>query len=93
MNCPRCQNEDEAGARFCEECAAPLARACGSCGRQISPRVRFCPECAHPTVLKVEGSTGAALPSPESYTPKHLAERILTSKAASGAQLRGEQYE
>jgi hypothetical protein len=43
--------------------------------------------------LKVEGSTGAALPSPESYTPKHLAERILTSKAASGAQLRGEQYE
>ena len=28
MQCPRCQHENEAGAKFCEECAAPLARAC-----------------------------------------------------------------
>jgi len=27
MKCPRCQHENEAGAKFCEECAAPLARA------------------------------------------------------------------
>jgi zinc-ribbon domain len=28
MKCPRCQHENEAGAKFCEECATPLARAC-----------------------------------------------------------------
>ena len=25
MQCPRCQHENEAGAKFCEDCAAPLA--------------------------------------------------------------------
>ena len=28
------------------------------------------------------GKPGARFPTPESYTPKHLAEKILTSKAA-----------
>jgi hypothetical protein len=49
MKCPRCQHENEAGAKFCEECATPLARACTKCGRQLSPAAKFCPECAHPT--------------------------------------------
>ena len=34
MRCPRCQHENEADAKFCEECAAPLARTCANCGRQ-----------------------------------------------------------
>jgi hypothetical protein len=25
MKCPRCQHDNPQGARFCEECAAPLA--------------------------------------------------------------------
>jgi len=80
MKCPQCQHENEAGANFCEECAAPLARICGNCGRQLSSRAKFCPACAHPTGLAAQGST--AFPSPQSYTPKHLAEKILTSKSA-----------
>ena len=77
--CPRCQHENEAGAKFCEECAATLARACGKCGRQLSPTATFCPECAHPTGV---AATPQPRPvSPESYTPKHPAEKILTSKA------------
>jgi class 3 adenylate cyclase/predicted ATPase len=81
MKCSRCQYENETGAKFCEECAAPLAGACAGCGRQLSPTAKFCPECARPTGL-------AATPppqrfgSPQSYTPKHLAERIINSKAA-----------
>ena len=27
MQCPRCQHENSPKAKFCEECAAPLARA------------------------------------------------------------------
>ncbi len=82
MKCPRCQQENDAGAKFCEECAAPLARACAKCGRQLSPTAKFCPECAHPTGLSSEALPAPRFGSPESYIPKHLVEKILTSKAA-----------
>ncbi len=80
MQCPRCRHENSPGAKFCEECAAPLARACTNCGAQLSAAAKFCSECAHPA--------GAAAPNarrfgpPESYTPKHLVEKILTSKGS-----------
>jgi class 3 adenylate cyclase/tetratricopeptide (TPR) repeat protein len=82
MKCPRCQHENEPGAKFCEECATPLARACPGCGRPLSPTAKFCPECAHPTGLAVPLPPVERFHSPESYTPKHLAEKILTSKSA-----------
>src|SRR5262245_13695736 len=80
MKCPRCQHENRSGAKFCEECATPLARTCSNCGCQLSATAKFCSECAHP----VTGTTCAEAPltSPQSYTPKHLAEKILSSKAA-----------
>jgi class 3 adenylate cyclase/tetratricopeptide (TPR) repeat protein len=82
MKCPRCEHDNEAGAKFCEECAAPLARACAKCGRQLSQTAKFCPECAHPTGLSAAPPPAQRFGSPESYTPKHLAERIINSKAA-----------
>jgi class 3 adenylate cyclase/tetratricopeptide (TPR) repeat protein len=83
MKCARCQHENRPGAKFCEECAAPLARACANCGAQLSSTAKFCSECAHPTEsAPLLGPNAARFASPESYTPKHLAERILTSKAA-----------
>src|SRR5438445_1214282 len=74
VNCPRCQHKNEAGAKFCEQCAAPLTRTCAQCGRQLSPTAKFCPECAHPVGFP-SGAAAARFISPESYTPKHLAER------------------
>jgi len=82
MKCLRCQHENEAGAKFCEECAAPLALACAKCGRPLSPTAKFCPECAYPTGLSTAPPPAHRFDSPESYTPKHLAEKILTSKSA-----------
>src|SRR5512139_1508671 len=82
MKCARCQHENEMGAKFCEECAAPLAVVCAKCGRQLSPTAKFCSECAHPTGLSVAPPVAQRFDSPESYTPKHLAERILTSRSA-----------
>ena len=35
MKCTRCQHENRPNAKFCEECAAPLARACPNCGSQV----------------------------------------------------------
>jgi class 3 adenylate cyclase len=80
MRCPQCQHENRPQAKFCEECAAPLARTCPNCGTQLSATAKFCPECARPVAADVVKQPRFA--SPETYTPKHLAEKILTSKSA-----------
>jgi class 3 adenylate cyclase/tetratricopeptide (TPR) repeat protein len=84
MKCAKCGHDNRAGAKFCEECAAPLARACANCGAQLSPTAKFCSECAHPAGQAGVGtaSPAARFDAPNAYTPRHLAERILTSKAA-----------
>ena len=80
MTCPRCQQENPIHARFCLGCGAQLALACGSCGAELPGSARFCLQCGQ----AVTAGTGALRrsPAPETYTPKHLAEKILTSKAA-----------
>src|SRR5215813_2640236 len=78
MVCPRCRTENPPQAKFCLECATPLARRCTSCGTPLPPSAKFCLECAHP-VGGVPGGPGRA---PESYIPRHLAEKILTSRSA-----------
>src|SRR4030095_5931718 len=82
MQCPRCQHAKEAGADFCEGGAARLARTCSNCGRQLSATAKFCPECAHPASPAASAPTAQRFISPESYTPKHPAQKILTSKSA-----------
>ncbi len=64
--------------KFCGQCAAPLAAVCPSCGASNPPENRFCGQCAAPLGKVAD----PRLQSPDAYTPKHLAERILTSKAA-----------
>jgi class 3 adenylate cyclase len=49
---------------------------CSNCGTALSATAKFCHACAHPA------GAGAPSRSPETYTPKHLADKILTSKAA-----------
>ena len=78
MLCPRCRQPNPPAARFCSNCGANLAVACPACGSGNAPGSRFCNECGEAL------SSPAAAPSaaPESYTPKHLAARILTSRGA-----------
>ena len=77
MTCPRCQAESDAGASFCEDCGARLEAACPSCGTPVTPDKKFCRACGAALMPEPGRFT-----SPESYTPKHLAEKILTSKSA-----------
>jgi class 3 adenylate cyclase/tetratricopeptide (TPR) repeat protein len=80
MRCPGCQHENPAGSNFCLGCGARLVLACAGCGADLPAGSRFCNKCGAPVA---DGSGGPArFASPESYTPKHLAEKILTSKAA-----------
>ncbi|HET7340616.1 MAG TPA: adenylate/guanylate cyclase domain-containing protein [Methylomirabilota bacterium] len=76
MNCPRCQADNPAGARFCGQCAAPLVAACRACGAVNPPSNKFCGQCAAP----LEAPAQPRFAAPESYTPRHLADRILTSR-------------
>jgi hypothetical protein len=50
------------------------------CGTQPPVGANFCLECGKPTGS--HGTEPARFASPQSYTPKHLAEKILTSKTA-----------
>jgi class 3 adenylate cyclase/tetratricopeptide (TPR) repeat protein len=78
MKCPRCEHENPATAKFCEECAARLPlSSCPKCGSQVSATAKFCPECAHPLKLVASEPRFA---SPKDYTPQHLADRILAAK-------------
>jgi double zinc ribbon protein len=78
--CPQCRFENREGVNFCEECGAKLEVACPSCGAAIPPGRKFCGSCGKP--LAAGATPAPRFASPETYTPKHLAERILTSKAA-----------
>jgi len=80
MKCPQCQHANSAAAKFCENCGTPLARSCAKCGTALSASANFRPECGQPAAAP--SPLGGRFASPDSYTPKHLAERILTSKAA-----------
>jgi class 3 adenylate cyclase/tetratricopeptide (TPR) repeat protein len=83
MTCLRCQAENRDGARFCRECGATFAAVCAACGAKVEAGSRFCDSCGTRLVATPAQPTAAPrFASPESYTPKHLAEKILTSKAA-----------
>jgi class 3 adenylate cyclase len=79
LQCPRCQHENPASQKFCGECGARLPSVCPSCSASNPPGQKFCGACG--TAL---GPTDVAAKygTPQSYIPKHLAEKILTSKAA-----------
>jgi predicted ATPase/class 3 adenylate cyclase len=82
MQCPRCHAENPAQAKFCLECASPLAHVCPNCGTQLPPTAKFCLECAHPITEPGATPSEPRFGSPRTYTPEHLAKRILTSKSA-----------
>jgi len=84
MKCPRCQAPSPADAVFCEECGARLEAACASCGEPNRLGAKFCKKCGQPLVQAGAAGSVAApkFASPQAYTPKHIAEKILTSKSA-----------
>jgi len=71
--CGGCARDNPAAARFCGGCGAPLEARCPACQSPNPPDNRFCHKC---------GASLEAPVSPRTYTPKHLAEKILTSASA-----------
>jgi class 3 adenylate cyclase/tetratricopeptide (TPR) repeat protein len=80
MHCPSCQRENPQQARFCNGCGAALEAQCGACGHANPPDSSFCNACGQRIGPVPEASEPS--PTPRAYTPKHLAERILSDRAA-----------
>src|SRR5712692_6354067 len=80
MQCPACRHENPPQAKFCLECGARMVLACAKCRAELPPTAKFCLECGEPVAARPPAEPRFA--APDAYTPKHLAERILTSKAA-----------
>jgi class 3 adenylate cyclase len=83
MRCPACSFENASGIKFCGECGAALKLKCVRCGFENAPGINFCGECGQ---RLADSPSPAPLPKPRTYTPKHLAERILAEQAAMEAR-------
>src|SRR5438128_7266990 len=91
MRCPRCGCENRTGAKFCNECAAPLPLHCDACGAENRPGAKFCDACGTSLATPSPPSSRQqpddvtlatqALP-PIAYTPAHLTEKIRHATAA-----------
>src|SRR2546428_6905967 len=80
MRCPQCRQDSPGGAKFCACVGGRLEAIWPACGNRNLPSSRFCNECGNP--VAAPSVAAAALVSPESYTPRYLAQKILTSRHA-----------
>ena len=91
MICSACRHDNPDRAKFCLECGAPQAAACPQCSTELPPGAKFCLECGH-RVTAPDATSPPAAPAaaagPDhasrvaSYTPRHLAEKILKTRSA-----------
>ncbi len=91
MQCPSCGFANPEGMNFCGKCATSLPPQCPHCGFENPAGFAFCGRCATPLTAPTTASSAPqakAQPAirqeaePASYTPQHLAEKILTSRSA-----------
>jgi class 3 adenylate cyclase/tetratricopeptide (TPR) repeat protein len=81
MRCPGCQNELPDGSKFCKECGRKLEFVCPRCGREVPPASKFCLECGR-DLRTAKTAPRLDYDRPHSYTPKYLADKILTTRAS-----------
>jgi len=81
LQCPRCQAENREGRRFCGECGLSFGSTCQSCAFRNEGSEKFCGGCGR-SLTPFAATAEPKFHSPHVYTPKHLAEKILTSRSA-----------
>ena len=74
MQCPTCRHDNPEGQKFCGECGARLTA--------VAPSTAATPTPSAPSTPPGPPAVSDRFASPAGYTPKHLAEKILTSKGA-----------
>ncbi len=85
MKCPNCNFENPAGAKFCNECGTKLELICPQCRKSNPSESKFCNECGQRLISPaVQPFSPPPLDytAPLSYTPKFLADKILTTRSS-----------
>ena len=81
MKCPKCQFENPVGMQFCGKCGAKLEIICPKCDSSNPPQFKFCGECGH-DLTEPKEAPPIDYDQPQSYTPKFLADKILTTRTS-----------
>jgi class 3 adenylate cyclase/tetratricopeptide (TPR) repeat protein len=81
MKCPECQFDNREGAKFCNECGHKFEQACPECGATNRVGSKFCDECGY-DFRKSKEAPPVDYDLPQSYTPKFLADKILTNRSS-----------
>ena len=88
MQCPSCEADNPAGARFCEQCGGALELHCPHCRAAARPGARFCVSCGHSLqTIDIPNGANSGLTSshprpsdiavPETFQPPaYLADKI-----------------
>jgi class 3 adenylate cyclase len=66
--------------KFCRECGAKLSHICSQCGYENLTEDKFCGECGH-ALADSEADHAIDYSQPQSYTPKILADKIITMRS------------
>jgi class 3 adenylate cyclase len=81
MKCPQCQFDNREEAKFCGKCRAKLSRVCSNCKSENPPENNYCDECGH-DLAKPKEAPSIDFNRPQSYTPRHLADKILNNRSS-----------
>jgi len=83
MICPKCQEENIAGAGLCQRCGTKLVpRTCGACGKEVRETSRFCPACGAQVLPGQGAQKGAGGPS--DWRHQTLKDRTMLLKQQFG---------
>ncbi len=81
MQCPHFHADNRESVKFCEECGASMEIEYPNCKAKVPPGKKFCGACGH-DLRKPKEAPAIDYQQPRSYTPKFLANKILTSRSA-----------
>jgi len=81
MKCPKCQFENPADSSFCLECGGKMELVCPQCANALPSGAKFCNQCGH-NLKKPKEIPNVDYSEPQTYTPKFLADKILTTRSS-----------
>ena len=81
MQCPKCQFKNPDEMQFCGKCGTKLESICPTCGFTNPSGFVFCGKCGR-SLGEPAASPPIDFNQPQSYTPKFLADKILTIRSS-----------
>jgi len=81
MQCSKCQFENPEGMKFCGKCGTKLESICPQCKSSNPSEFNFCGKCGD-DLREPQDAPAMDYSEPHTYTPKHLADKILTTRSS-----------